>query len=50
MKTRETLVPNPYHETRKTKTKTQHVRIRIQQDFIVKKKQNKVMARKHTKN
>jgi hypothetical protein len=49
MRTRVGLVPNPYHETKKTRIRTQHVRIKIQQDFIAKGKQNKVMTTKHTK-
>jgi hypothetical protein len=30
------LVPNPNHETRKTRIRTQQLETKIQQDFIVK--------------
>jgi hypothetical protein len=33
------LIPNPNHETRKTRTITQQVKTKIQQDFIPKHKQ-----------
>jgi hypothetical protein len=45
MKIRACLVPNPDHETRKTRTRIWHMWTRIQQDFITKKKQNKAMTR-----
>jgi hypothetical protein len=54
MKTRVGLVPNPNYDIKKTKkkTKTQHMWNKIQQTFIVnkKQKQNKVMIRKCTQN
>jgi hypothetical protein len=43
------LVPNPNHETRQTRTRTWQVQTKIQQKFIPKQKQNKVMIKNMSK-
>ncbi len=50
MRTRVGLVPNPYHETRKTIIRIRQVQTKNLQDFITKNKQNKAMTRKCTQN
>jgi hypothetical protein len=41
------LVSNLDHETKKTRIRKWQIKIKIQQDFIVKKKQNKTMTKKN---
>jgi hypothetical protein len=48
MKTKACLIANLDHETRKTRTRTQHGAKQESNKILLKNRQNKAMIRKHT--